>query len=150
MDIEQIMKLLPHRYPMLLIDRVLSVEKGGEVVALKNVTINEHFFAGHFSHHPVMPGVLIVEAMAQASAILATETFELKSDSRSVYYFVGIDQARFKKRVVPGDTLILKSKITRSIRSIWKFAAQAFVDDVLVSEAQLLCTMRIEQESAEQ
>src|SRR5436190_2593389 len=116
MEIQQIMDYLPHRYPMLLIDRVLSVEAGKDVVALKNVTINEPFFIGHFPHHPVMPGVLIVEAMAQAAAILAFKTFNLKSDKDSVYYFVGIDQARFKKPVLPGDRLILKVQILRAIR----------------------------------
>lgn len=142
MEIQEIMEHLPHRYPMLLIDRVLSVDPGKEVIALKNVTINEPFFAGHFPHYPVMPGVLIVEAMAQAAALLAFKTFDLKSDSKSVYYFVGIDEARFKKPVMPGDRLILKVQILRAIRSIWKFSAQAFVDNALVSEAQLLCTMR--------
>jgi 3-hydroxyacyl-[acyl-carrier-protein] dehydratase len=142
MEIQQIMNRLPHRYPMLLIDRVLSVEVGKEIVALKNVTINEPFFSGHFPHHPVMPGVLIVEAMAQAAAILAFKTFNLKSDSDSVYYFVGIDKARFKKPVLPGDRLILKVQILRNLRGIWKFSAQAMVEDTLVSEAQLLCTMR--------
>ena len=142
MEIQEIMEHLPHRYPMLLIDRVLSVDVGKEVIALKNVTINEPFFAGHFPHYPVMPGVLIIEAMAQAAAVLAFKTFNLKSDSSSVYYFVGIDQARFKKPVVPGDRLILKVQILRAIRGIWKFSAQALVDDVVVSEADLLCTMR--------
>ena len=142
MEIQEIIEHLPHRYPMLLIDRVLSVDPGKEIIALKNVTINEPFFTGHFPHYPVMPGVLIVEAMAQAAAVLAFKTFDLKSDSRSVYYFVGIDKARFKKPVTPGDRLILKVQILRAIRGIWKFSAQAFVEDVLVSEAQLLCTMR--------
>ena len=142
MEIQEIMDHLPHRYPMLLIDRVISVEPGQEVVALKNVSINEPFFAGHFPHFAVMPGVLIVEAMAQAAAILAFRTFNLKSDARSVYYFVGIDEARFKKPVVPGDSLILKVRFLRAMRGIWKFSAQAFVDERLVSEAQLLCTMR--------
>jgi 3-hydroxyacyl-[acyl-carrier-protein] dehydratase len=142
MEIQKIMEHLPHRYPMLLIDRVLSCEPGKEIVALKNVTINEPFFSGHFPHHPVMPGVLIVEAMAQAAAILAFKTYNLKSDSDSVYYFVGIDEARFKKPVMPGDRIILKAQILRNLRGIWKFAAQALVDDVLVSEAELLCTMR--------
>ncbi len=142
MEIQQIMDYLPHRYPMLLIDRVLSVEPGKDVVALKNVTINEPFFIGHFPHHPVMPGVLIVEAMAQAAAILAFKTFNLKSDKDSVYYFVGIDQARFKKPVLPGDRLILKAQILRNLRGIWKFSAQALVEDKLVAEAQLLCTVR--------
>jgi len=142
MEVQQIMDYLPHRYPMLLIDRVLSVEPGKDVVALKNVTINEPFFIGHFPHHPVMPGVLIVEAMAQAAAILAFKTFNLKSDKDSVYYFVGIDQARFKKPVLPGDRLILKAQILRNLRGIWKFSAQALVEDKLVAEAQLLCTVR--------
>ena len=142
MEIQEIMEHLPHRYPMLLIDRVLSVDPGKEVIALKNVTVNESFFAGHFPHYPVMPGVLIIEAMAQAAAVLAFKTFNLKSDGSSVYYFVGIDQARFKKPVVPGDRLILKVQILRAIRGIWKFSAQALVDDVVVSEADLLCTMR--------
>lgn len=142
MEIREILEHLPHRYPMLLIDRVLSVDPGKEIVALKNVTINEPFFSGHFPHHPVMPGVLIVEAMAQAAAILAFRTFNLKSDSDSVYYFVGIDAARFKKPVMPGDQLILKAQILRNLRGIWKFSAQALVGDKLVSEAQLLCTMR--------
>jgi 3-hydroxyacyl-[acyl-carrier-protein] dehydratase len=142
MDIHEILKRLPHRYPFLLVDRVLELERGKRIKALKNVTINEPFFPGHFPHYPVMPGVLIVEAMAQAAAVLAFKTFNLKSDSKSVYYFVGIDAARFKKPVVPGDRLILKVQILRAIRGIWKFSAQALVDDVLVSEAQLLCTMR--------
>jgi UDP-3-O-[3-hydroxymyristoyl] N-acetylglucosamine deacetylase/3-hydroxyacyl-[acyl-carrier-protein] dehydratase len=142
LDIRRIQRILPHRYPMLLIDRVLSCEPGKEIVALKNVTINEPFFSGHFPHHPVMPGVLIVEALAQAAAILAFKTFNLKSDSDSVYYFVGIDDARFKKPVMPGDQLILKAQILRTLRGIWKFSAQAIVGDTLVSEAQLLCTMR--------
>ena len=142
MEIQEIMEHLPHRYPMLLIDRVLSVDPGKEIIALKNVTINEPFFAGHFPHYPVMPGVLIVEAMAQAAAVLAFKTFNLKSDSRSVYYFVGIDEARFKKPVMPGDRLILKVQILRAIRGIWKFSAKALVDDAVVSEANLLCTMR--------
>jgi 3-hydroxyacyl-[acyl-carrier-protein] dehydratase len=142
MEIRQIMDHIPHRYPMLLIDRVLTVEAGKEIVALKNVTINEPFFSGHFPHHPVMPGVLIVEAMAQAAAILAYKTFNLSNDGNSVYYFVGIDEARFKKPVLPGDRMILKAQILRNLRGIWKFSAQALVEDKLVSEAQLLCTMR--------
>jgi len=142
MEIRQIMDHIPHRYPMLLIDRVLSVEAGKEIIALKNVTVNEPFFTGHFPNQPVMPGVLIVEAMAQAAAILAFKTFNLKNDSDSIYYFVGIDEARFKKPVLPGDRLILKVQILRNLRGIWKFSAQALVEDKLVSEAQLLCTWR--------
>jgi 3-hydroxyacyl-[acyl-carrier-protein] dehydratase len=142
MEIQEIMAHLPHRYPFLLIDRVLSCEAGKQIVALKNVTINEPFFAGHFPHYPVMPGVLIVEAMAQASAILAFKSFDLKSDARSVYYFVGIDEARFKKPVMPGDQLIIKAQVVRNLRGIWKFTGQATVGDQLVSEAELMCTMK--------
>jgi len=142
MEIHEILEYLPHRYPFLLVDRVVSCEPGKRIVAIKNVTVNEHFFAGHFPHHPVMPGVLIIEALAQAAAILTFKTHDHKADDNSVYYFVGIDKARFKKPVMPGDRLILRVQILRAIRSIWKFSAQAFVDDALVSEAQLLCTMR--------
>ena len=142
MEIEEIMDQLPHRYPMLLIDRVLSVEAGKEVVALKNVSINEPFFAGHFPNHPVMPGVLIIEAMAQAAAILTFKTYNLEKDANRVYYFVGIDQARFKKPVMPGDQMILKVQLVRSIRNIYKFTAQAHVGDAMASEATLLCTIR--------
>jgi 3-hydroxyacyl-[acyl-carrier-protein] dehydratase len=142
MEIQEIMEHLPHRYPFLLIDRVLSCEPGKEIVALKNITINEPYFAGHFPHYPVMPGVLIVEAMAQASAILAFKSFNFKSDAKSVYYFVGIDEARFKKPVMPGDQLVLKAQVTRNLRGIWKFSAQALVGDMVVSEAELMCTMK--------
>ncbi len=142
MEIQQIMEHLPHRYPFLLIDRVLTCHPGKEIVALKNVSINEPFFSGHFPHHPVLPGVLIVEAMAQASAILAFKSFDLKSDASSVYYFVGIDEARFKKPVMPGDQLVIKAQVLRNLRGIWKFSAQGYVDDAIVSEAQLMCTMR--------
>ncbi len=142
MEIGEILRYLPHRYPFLLIDRVLSCEPGKDIVALKNVTINEPFFVGHFPHHPVMPGVLIVEAMAQAAAILSFKSMAIQSDRRSVYYFVGIDGARFKRPVMPGDQLILKASILRTIKGIWKFSAQARVGEVLVSEAELMCTMR--------
>ena len=142
MEIQEIMKHLPHRYPFLLIDRVIACEPGREIVALKNVTINEPFFAGHFPHHPVMPGVLIIEAMAQASAILAFRSFDLKSDPNSVYYFVGIDEARFKRPVVPGDQLTIKAQVVRNLRGIWKFTGQALVGETLVSEAELMCTMK--------
>jgi len=142
MEIAEILRTLPHRYPFLLIDRVLSCEPGKDIVALKNVTINEPFFVGHFPHHPVMPGVLIIEAMAQAAAILSFKSMEIQSDRRSVYYFVGIDGARFKRPVMPGDQLILKANILRTIKGIWKFGAQAYVADTLVSEAELMCTMR--------
>jgi 3-hydroxyacyl-[acyl-carrier-protein] dehydratase len=142
MEIQKIMEYLPHRYPFLLIDRVTACEPGKELTALKNVTINEPFFQGHFPHHPVMPGVLIVEAMAQASALLAFESFKFESNAKSVYYFVGIDDARFKKPVMPGDQLLITVQILRNLRGIWQFAAQARVDGALVSEAKLMCTMR--------
>ncbi len=142
MNIHEILKYLPHRYPFLLVDRVISLEPGKEIVALKNVTINEPFFPGHFPHHPVMPGVLIVEALAQASAILSFKTMENLPDENAVYYFVGIDGVRFKKPVLPGDQLILKSSIVRHAQGLWKYAVRAEVDDMLVTEAQLMCTLR--------
>ncbi len=141
-DVQEVMRLLPHRYPFLLIDRVLACEAGKEIVALKNVTINEPYFGGHFPNFPVMPGVLIIEAMAQACALLAFRTFDLTRDENNVFYFVGIDGARFKKPVTPGDQLIIKAQILRSIKGIWKFTGQAYVDEKLVSEATLMCTMR--------
>ena len=142
MDIHEILKYLPHRYPFLLVDRVLSCESGKEIVALKNVTINEPFFSGHFPHHPIMPGVLIIEALAQTAALLTLKTANLKVDSDSVYYFVGIDQARFKKPVYAGDQLILKVAIARQLKGVWKYSARAEVDDKLVTEAKLMGTMR--------
>jgi 3-hydroxyacyl-[acyl-carrier-protein] dehydratase len=142
MEILEIMQHLPHRYPFLLIDRVLSCDPGKELVALKNVTVNEPYFGGHFPNFPVMPGVLIVEAMAQAAAILAFKSFDLERSANSVYLFVGIDKARFKKPVTPGDQLIIKTQIVRNLRGIWKFTGQAFVEDSMVSEAALMCTMR--------
>lgn len=142
MDIQQILECLPHRYPFLLVDRVLSCEAGKSIVALKNVTINEPFFRGHFPHYPVMPAVLIVEAMAQACAILAFATNNHKTDKNSVYYFVGIDHARFKKPVVPGDTLTLNAEVKRFARGIGWFTAQAHVGGQLAAEAELMCTLR--------
>ncbi len=142
MDIHEILKYLPHRYPFLLVDRVLEIEPGKEITALKNVTINEPFFNGHFPNHPVMPGVLIIEALAQASAILSFRTMETMPQPDSVYYFVGIDGVRFKKPVMPGDQLILKSSIVRHAQGLWKYAVRAEVDGQLVTEAQLMCTLR--------
>lgn len=142
MDIYEVLEYLPHRYPFLLIDRVLSYEPSKNIVALKNVTINEPFFNGHFPHHPVMPGVLIIEAMAQAAAILTFKTLGTKPDDKSVYYFVGIDGARFKKPVSAGDQLTLKVTILRSSRGLWKFSATAEVDGQIVTEAELMCTVR--------
>jgi 3-hydroxyacyl-[acyl-carrier-protein] dehydratase len=142
MDIYEVLEYLPHRYPFLLIDRVLSYEPGKDIVALKNVSINEPFFGGHFPHHPVMPGVLIVEAMAQAAAILTFKTLGTKPDDKSVYYFVGIDGARFKKPVSAGDQLIFKVAFLRSLRGLWKFSASVEVDGQVVAEGELMCTVR--------
>lgn len=142
MDIHEILKYLPHRYPFLLVDRVLSCEPGKTISALKNVTINEPFFSGHFPHHPVMPGVLIIEALAQAAALLTLKTANLQTDENSVYYFVGIDRARFKKPVLPGDQLILRATILRERIGIWKYSVKAEVDGRVVTEAELMCTIR--------
>jgi 3-hydroxyacyl-[acyl-carrier-protein] dehydratase len=142
MDINEILQYLPHRYPFLLIDRVLSVEPGKGIVALKNVTINEPFFPGHYPHHPVMPGVLLVEAMAQAAALLSFKTMDVKLDGKSVYYFAGIDGARFKRPVTPGDQLIIKAAVIRSMRGVFKFSATVEVDGQLAAEAELMCTVK--------
>ncbi len=145
MDIHEVLEHLPHRYPFLLIDRVLDVVPNESIVALKNVTINEPFFPGHYPHHPVMPGVLIIEAMAQASALLSFKSMGTKPDDNSVYYFVGIDNARFKRPVSPGDQLIFKSAITMSRRGMWKFTCTAEVDGQVAAEADLICTIRDKQ-----
>ena len=142
MNIHEILEYLPHRYPFLLIDRVVECDLGKRIRALKNVSVNEPFFDGHFPYYKVMPGVLIVEAMAQAAAILSFRTMGIKPDDKSVYYFAGIDRARFKKPVMPGDQLILEVSIERNVRSVVKYAGKAYVDDVLVAEAELLCTLR--------
>jgi len=142
MDIHEILEYLPHRYPILLVDRVLDVVPGERITALKNVSMNEPFFPGHYPHHPVMPGVLIVEAMAQTAAILSFKTMGGKPDDKSVYYFVGIDGARFKRPVSPGDQLIMEVSITANKRGMWKFAGQAKVDGQVACEAELICTVR--------
>ncbi len=142
MNIQEILDYLPHRYPFLLIDRVIECELDKRIRALKNVSVNEPYFNGHFPYYKVMPGVLIVEAMAQAAAILSFRSMGIKPDDKSVYYFAGIDRARFKKPVMPGDQLILEVTIERTVRSVVKYAGKAFVDDVLVAEAELLCTLR--------
>jgi 3-hydroxyacyl-[acyl-carrier-protein] dehydratase len=149
MDIHQVLELLPHRYPFLLVDRVLSYEPGKTLVAVKNVTINEPFFGGHFPHHPVMPGVLIIEALAQAAAILSFKTINVRGDDQSVYYFVGIDKARFKRPVTAGDTLRLDVTLQRYKRGIWKFWTEARVEDKIVAEAELMCTVRTLKDTAE-
>ncbi|MCL4745758.1 MAG: 3-hydroxyacyl-ACP dehydratase FabZ [Burkholderiaceae bacterium] len=142
LDIRAILEHLPHRYPMLLVDRVLEIEKGERIVAIKNVSINEPFFVGHFPHLPVMPGVLQIEALAQAAGILSFQSMGRVSDAASVYYFVGIDNARFKRPVVPGDQLRLEVRITRVARSIWKYAARGTVEGQVACEADLMCTLR--------
>ena len=142
LDINQILDLLPHRYPMLLIDRVLECEPGKRIKAIKNVTINEPFFPGHYPHHPVMPGVLVIEALAQTAAVLSFATAGKKSDGESLIYFVGIDAARFKRPVTPGDQLVMEVVISRRSRGIWKYKGQAFVDNALAAEAELMCTYK--------
>jgi 3-hydroxyacyl-[acyl-carrier-protein] dehydratase len=142
MDIHQILKQLPHRYPILLVDRVLELEKGKRIKALKNVTINEPFFTGHFPHRPVMPGVLMLEAMAQAAALLAFDTLGTTPDDKTVYYFAGIDGARFKRPVEPGDQLVMEVSLERMKSGIFKFKGTARVDDQVACEAELMCTMR--------
>jgi 3-hydroxyacyl-[acyl-carrier-protein] dehydratase len=142
MDIHQILKQLPHRYPILLVDRVLSMEKGKSIQAIKNVTINEPFFMGHFPHRPVMPGVLMLEAMAQAAALLAFDTLGTTPDDNTVYYFAGIDGARFKRPVEPGDQLIMDITLERMKAGIFKFKGVTRVGDAVACEAELMCTMR--------
>jgi len=142
MEITDIMRHLPHRYPFLLVDRVLELVPGEKVVAIKNVTMNEPHFPGHFPHHPVMPGVLIIEALAQAAGLLAFKTADKEPGPDTVIYFVGIDNARFKRPVVPGDQLRLEAEITKNMRGIWKFTARAMVGDQLACEAELMCTVR--------
>jgi 3-hydroxyacyl-[acyl-carrier-protein] dehydratase len=142
MDIHGVLKKLPHRYPILLVDRVLEIESGVRIKALKNVSINEPYFLGHFPHRPVMPGVLMLEALAQAAALLSFESAGKEPDDNSVYYFAGIDGARFKRPVEPGDQLLLEVSLTRAKAGIFKFAARASVDGELAVEAELMCTMR--------
>jgi 3-hydroxyacyl-[acyl-carrier-protein] dehydratase len=142
MDIHQILKKLPHRYPFLMIDRVLEIEKGKRIKALKNVTINEPFFTGHFPHRPVMPGVLMLEAMAQAAALLAFDATGVELDDKTVYYFAGIDAARFKRPVEPGDQLVMEVLLERSRAGIFKFNGVIRVDQEVACEADLMCTMR--------
>ena len=141
-DISQILELLPHRYPMLLVDRVVEQVNGKYIKAYKNVTINEPFFTGHFPQKPIMPGVLILEALAQASGILAFGSVGKTPAQGSLYYLVGIDIARFKQPVVPGDQLHLYVEMTRNMRGIYKFTAEASVEGRVVAQAELMCTER--------
>ena len=142
LDINQIKQYLPHRYPLLLVDRVLNWESGKSITAIKNVTINEEFFNGHFPHKPVMPGVLMIEALAQTAALLSFLTMGQKPDDSAVIYFIGIDGARFKRPVEPGDQLKMEVEILRNARGIWKYKAKGSVDGQLALEAELMCTMR--------
>jgi 3-hydroxyacyl-[acyl-carrier-protein] dehydratase len=142
MTIEEIKEYLPHRHPFLLIDRVIAFEKGKRIVALKNVSVNEPFFPGHFPHFAVMPGVLIIEAMAQAAAVLSLKSLGHKNDGKWVYYFVGIDGARFKRPVTPGDQLVIEVDAGRTGRGMAKFTAVAKVGDAVAAEAELLCALR--------
>ncbi len=142
MDINEIMRRIPHRYPILLVDRVLELKKGVSIKALKNVSINEHYFSGHFPKRPVMPGVLMIEALAQAAAILGFETLNLTTNENSLFYFAGIDGARFKRPVEPGDQLLLDVTLDRMKSGVFKFKARATVDGELAVEADFLCTVR--------
>lgn len=143
MDINEIKEYLPHRYPFLLVDRVVEMALGESIVAYKNVSVNEPFFNGHFPHHPVMPGVLIIEAMAQAAGILGFKTMEKKPADGHIYYFVGSDKVRFKRPVVPGDQLKLEAKVVGTPRrGIWRFDCQATVDGELACQGSILCAER--------
>ena len=142
MDIYQVMQHLPHRYPLLLIDRVEEIRKGEYLRAIKNVSYNEPYFTGHFPHRPVMPGVMILEAMAQATGILAFVTTDSKPTEKSLYYFVGIDDARFKQPVIPGDQLIIEVDVVQTKRGVWKFNGKATVDGKVVTSAVLMCAER--------
>jgi 3-hydroxyacyl-[acyl-carrier-protein] dehydratase len=142
MDIHHILEKLPHRYPFLLVDRVLEFEEGKRIKALKNVTFNEPFFGGHFPGRPVMPGVLMLEALAQAAALLAHKSMAEGLGENPLYYFVGIDGARFKRPVEPGDQLILEVELMRSKSRVYKFKARGLVGTEVAVEAELMCTMR--------
>jgi len=142
MDIHQILKKLPHRYPILVVDRVIALEKGKSIKALKNVTINEPFFQGHFPYRPVMPGVLMLEALAQAAALLAFDALGTGPSEDLVYYFAGIDNARFKRPVEPGDQLMLDVEMVRMKAGIFKFNGSASVDGTLAVQAELTCAVR--------
>ena len=142
LDIQHILRKLPHRYPFILVDRVLEIEHHMRIKALKNVTINEPFFQGHFPARPVMPGVLMLEALAQAAALLSFESMGTEPGDDTVVYFAGIDEARFKRPVGPGDQLILEASIERQKAGIFRYKARATVDGHLAAEALLMCTMR--------
>ncbi|KKO61861.1 MULTISPECIES: 3-hydroxyacyl-ACP dehydratase FabZ [Janthinobacterium] len=149
LDILAIKSLLPHRYPLLLVDRVLDWEANKTITAIKNVTVNEEFFQGHFPHKPVMPGVLMIEALAQTAALLSFLSMGVKPDENSVVYFVGIDNARFKRPVEPGDQLKMDVEILRVSRGIWKYKAVGTVDGKLAVEGELMCTIRSAQDASQ-
>ena len=140
--IADIQRLLPHRYPFLLVDRVLEIEPNKSIHAYKNVTINEPFFVGHFPHHPVMPGVLIMEALAQAGGILAFKSLGEKPAPDTVFYFAGLDEVRFKRPILPGDQLHLHVEVERQMRGVWKFKGEARVDGQIAAEGKLMCAKR--------
>lgn len=142
MDIREILNYLPHRYPFVLLDRVLEFEPNQRLLALKNVTINEHFFQGHFPKLPVMPAVLILEAMAQATGLLALRSMETPPSQNSVYYFVGIDKARFRKPVSPGDQLLIEVTSEKTSRRVWQVRAVARVEDSIVADAKIMGALR--------
>lgn len=142
MDINQIKDLLPHRYPFLLVDRVVEIVPGERILAYKNVTANEEVFNGHFPRAPIFPGVLIIEAMAQASGVLGFATVNKGAEDDRLYLFAGVDGVRFKRQVVPGDRLMLHAEIDSVKRNIWRFNCKATVDDHLAAEAQLLCALQ--------
>ena len=142
MDIHAIMKLLPHRYPFLMVDRMLHCSPQGKLVAIKNVTVNEGFFQGHFPEHPILPGVLILESLAQASGILAFTSLGARAGNGQVYYFVGIDKARFKRPVTPGDQMRLELVLLKTKRGICVFEGRALVDGELCASAELMCTVK--------
>jgi 3-hydroxyacyl-[acyl-carrier-protein] dehydratase len=142
MDIYEILKKLPHRYPFLMVDRVVELEHGKRIRALKNVTVNEPYFQGHFPHRPVMPGVMMLECLAQAAALLSFDAMGASADSNSIYYFAGIDSARFKRPVGPGDQMMLDVVLDRMKSGIFKFSAKASVDSELAVEASLTCAVR--------
>ena len=142
LDIQAIMETLPNRYPFLLVDRVLEVVPGERLLAQKNVSINEPFFVGHFPNYSVMPGVLVIEALAQAAGILSFKTIQSQAQEGQIYFFAGIDNCRFKRPVVPGDVLMLEVRIERHARGIWKYKTRAMVDGQLAAEADLMCALR--------
>ena len=147
MGVQEILEYLPHRYPFLLIDRVIEMHAGRSIVALKNVTINEAFFAGHFPNHPVMPGVLMLEAMAQAAAVLAYKSTNTTPRDGIMYYFAGIDNTRFRRIVEPGDQLILKVNVLRSKRDVWKLEGSAYVEDELACSTEFMSARKQGEES---